>query len=210
MLSLYDQLEQRKRFNSLAAQIARLGKLEATNLFTNGDQSNGTTGWTANSANLSVVDGLLSVVTTTDTVSPLLRESVTAIIGHVYYLACKIKPFRTHQPIAYIGGATPTSTVSVTAGTLTRVSFRAVATTATTLQGVYLNANVTTGMSVGSAVGFDKRILLDLTAIFGAGKEPSQAEMDAYLAMWPDSWFDGSVNLADTEKIARAVIGLMA
>jgi hypothetical protein len=33
--------------------------------------------------------------------------------------------------------------------------------------------------------------LIDLTATFGAGKEPSLAEMDRLMARFPNSWFDG-------------------
>ena len=39
-------------------------------------------------------------------------------------------------------------------------------------------------------------LLLDLTAVFGSGNEPTAAVMDAYLARWANGWFDGTVNLA--------------
>jgi hypothetical protein len=45
----------------------------------------------------------------------------------------------------------------------------------------------------------DDAMLLDLTAIFangvvGTGKEPSKESIDAIMALYPNSWFDGTVN----------------
>lgn len=39
-------------------------------------------------------------------------------------------------------------------------------------------------------------IVIDLTATFGAGNEPTAAQMDARLAAYPNSWFDGSAQLS--------------
>ena len=41
-------------------------------------------------------------------------------------------------------------------------------------------------------------IAINLTAAFGAGNEPTAAEMDAILAKFPNSWFDGTVEVAPT------------
>lgn len=43
--------------------------------------------------------------------------------------------------------------------------------------------------------------VINLTKIFGAGNEPTQAQMDALLATYPNSWFDGTVNLAENKRI---------
>lgn len=41
---------------------------------------------------------------------------------------------------------------------------------------------------------YDKSLtLIDLTAAFGAGNEPTAAEMDAMLSAFPNGWFDGTV-----------------
>lgn len=41
---------------------------------------------------------------------------------------------------------------------------------------------------------FANPITLNLTAIFGAGNEPSKEVMDAIMALYPNNWFDGTVN----------------
>jgi len=40
---------------------------------------------------------------------------------------------------------------------------------------------------------FDNAVMIDLTATFGAGNEPTQAAMDTILAAYPTKWFEGTV-----------------
>lgn len=47
----------------------------------------------------------------------------------------------------------------------------------------------------------DKFVLIDLTATFGAGKEPTQAEMDRLMARYPNSWFDGTKPIQTIETL---------
>ena len=45
----------------------------------------------------------------------------------------------------------------------------------------------------GTISQFDNIVLIDLTATFGAGNEPTQAAMDTMLAKYPTKWFEGAV-----------------
>ena len=47
----------------------------------------------------------------------------------------------------------------------------------------------------------DSVMLIDLTAAFGAGHEPTAAQMDAYLAYWLYSYFEGAENIARMDKL---------
>ena len=40
---------------------------------------------------------------------------------------------------------------------------------------------------------------INLTAAFGAGNEPTVAEMDALLAILPDGWFEGTLTLTQKQ-----------
>ena len=48
--------------------------------------------------------------------------------------------------------------------------------------------------STGKVMEIQRVLYLDLTAIFGAGNEPTAVEMDALLTKYPNSWFNGTVN----------------
>lgn len=47
---------------------------------------------------------------------------------------------------------------------------------------------------------------INLTKIFGAGNEPTKEQMDALLAQYPNSWFDGTVNLAENKKFVTFLL----
>lgn len=49
----------------------------------------------------------------------------------------------------------------------------------------------------GKVMEVKKAIAIDLTSTFGAGNEPTAAEMDAILACFDDSWFNGTRNIAN-------------
>jgi hypothetical protein len=57
---------------------------------------------------------------------------------------------------------------------------------------VYVSNNfASTAMASTSQFEFGFVTVLDLTATFGAGKEPTVAEMDRLMARFSNSWFDG-------------------
>lgn len=63
------------------------------------------------------------------------------------------------------------------------------------------NANITVRTS--STVGLVTRVnqmLVDLTAVFGVGNEPTQAEFEDILSCFPDSWFSNANSLENLQK----------
>lgn len=161
------------------------------NLLANSDFSNGTAGWTASfSGSVSNVGNAL-VNTANDGVTAFYVNgalAVSAIAGHVYYGRAVVTPFRSHVPLFAIGGSYPDASVTASAGVATAVSFRTTAVSVSAYLALYANGGVATGQSAGSQTTFDNVVCIDLTACFGAGKEPSLAEMDAIMARWPNSW----------------------
>lgn len=161
------------------------------NLLANSDFSNGTTGWTAPfSGSVSNVGNAL-VNTANDGVTVFYVNgalAVSAIAGHVYYGRAVVTPFRSHAPLFAIGGWYPSASVTASAGVATAVSFRTTAVSVSSHLALYANGGVATGQSAGSQTTFDNVVCIDLTACFGAGKEPSKAEMDAIMETW-GGWF---------------------
>jgi hypothetical protein len=58
-----------------------------------------------------------------------------------------------------------------------------------------------TGDITATPVKVKNVILIDLTATFGAGKEPTLAEMDRLMARFPNSWFDGVKPIQTIESL---------
>ena len=58
-------------------------------------------------------------------------------------------------------------------------------------------------------VQFTKPIIINLTSTFGAGNEPTAAQMDAILAFYPNSWFDGTVNLGQNAKLVPYLLNTL-
>jgi hypothetical protein len=50
------------------------------------------------------------------------------------------------------------------------------------------------GVQTGKVMQVDNKVAINLTEAFGAGNEPTQAEMDAIMVQFENSWFDGTVN----------------
>jgi hypothetical protein len=170
----------------------------AKNLVINGDFSNGTTGWTASGSSISNVSGALQVVESTIGAAGYGYQAVAGYRNNdKIYLRASYNLSTTLAATGYIGLRTKGSSVGNTV-LLTAVSVGAgvmsgikVITDSTTENGVYLTVyDPTTAVTCT----FDNVVALNLTTIFGAGNEPSAAEMDRMLAKFPNNWFDGTVN----------------
>lgn len=182
--------EQGKVLSTSISELNADVDFPVTNLVTNGDFSDGTTGWIPH-ANATVVDGELKLVATGDGQNTM---QTIAILGSTkYYLArkqgtigrCYIDQYQNDtffgvsSVLENVGSVIFESKASVNKGFL--------------ILGAGLNG-------AGTYI-FDDIILINLTAAFGAGNEPTAAEMDAMLAFYPNSWFDGTVNFAANPKM---------
>lgn len=162
------------------------------NLLGNSDFSNGTTGWAGSNATLTNVGNAL-VATCVDgaldftSVAPPAFSSIAA--GRMIYAAVTITAHRTHNPRIWGGTTSFASPNSALAGVASRVSWLVTTPTSINSLPFYTNGASGTDQVTGSVTTFDNAILIDLTAAFGAGLEPTKAEMDAYMARYPNSWF---------------------
>jgi hypothetical protein len=110
--------------------------------------------------------------------------------GHEYYISFDMTAYRTHDVKVYIGGTATYNTLSQAVGGV-KTKVHAVTTSTQTGSAFYIydNGATSTGMSIGSAVYYDNIIVLDLTAQFGAGLEPSLSDFE--LLWLPDlDYFD--------------------
>ena len=51
-------------------------------------------------------------------------------------------------------------------------------------------------------------LVIDLTATFGAGKEPTRDQMDKLLSVYPNSWFNGTSEIGSIGALMRATLGV--
>ena len=178
-------------------------KLKATNLVVNGDFSQGLTGWTlrSNPTYIETVENgrykatIAAAITTTDF---YLRPAVNTVSGNKYYLACVIIPAKSAGVNSFQLGA---SVVSLTLTPLIENRPSAVL-TATNTSSPVLNHR-TTNYATGDSLYIDNFIVIDLTAIFGAGNEPTKEQMDRLLAEFPNSWFDGTQEILPLKAVPQ-------
>ena len=165
-----------------------------TNLVTNGDFSNGTTGWTSNNAIISSTNRELTVLGSAAN-SDARHYNIAMINSHMYCFRALVKATSSKVSIS-VGGVGASNHSGSGNYEL--------------LKTIYLwgssTGNWTFFISDDRTSGWDNiyvkyAIVIDLTAAFGAGKEPTAAQMDAIMAQYPNSWFDGSAQLStDTTK----------
>ena len=178
-----------KTFADVDARLEDLetdGALMASNLVTNGDFSNSLTGW-------GVLNGTYTIANNELAITPNARygqvyRNVSITVGHKYYISAMVKSVSANTIINFF--ATPLVKHSGS-GNYEILSGIDIATTGTDRALVINNADVS-----GWAPFYVKYVkVINLTAIFGAGKEPTAAEMDRLLARFTNSWFDGTKNL---------------
>lgn len=184
---------------------------DAVNLVTNGDFSNGVTGWTAANSTLSALNNILSVtgdgsgsVPQTHNITPtpaiptkkmyaLAKLKITNAVATFYGL---IVNGSTGGTSSYIAKATPVqNNVNVVSGIVTLPSN----VTGNIRLSVY-HQYASAATANGKVMEVQQVIAIDLTALYGAGNEPTTAaEFDLVMANFANSWFDGTEQI--TAKI---------
>lgn len=164
--------------------------LPATNIITNGDFTTNVSRWSKYFCTLTSVDGVAEITDQKD-ISGRNRagQDYEAPAGHKIYARADVKATTN---LAGIGIPTALRLVSHTgSGEWEKLSF--IRTFATEIAEITLIDNRT---SDWDTVYFDNVFVVDLTATFGAGNEPTKTEMDALMAYFPNSWFDGTRNIS--------------
>jgi len=169
-----------------------------TNLITNGNFSNGTTGWSALYGALSVLSNeLIYTITTLVPTSRIDSGNDNAIAGHKYYLIGSIYPKYANSTQLCIGSAT-SSSFAVTPNQWNSIS--TILTAIDTTKFRFYHAT-NTNYVVGDTFKYKYCLAIDITLIFGSGNEPIAAQMDSLLSFYLNSWFNGTDNLAKNIKL---------
>lgn len=162
--------------------------LPATNLVTNGDFKTNTVNWRGFFCTLTSVDGVAEMTDQANEGFNRAFQEYGVPTGHKIYARADVKATTN---LAGIGIPTATRLASHSgSGEWEKLSFIR---TVTTESEITLIDNRT---SDWDTVYFDNVFAVDLTATFGAGNEPTKKEMDALMAYFPNSWFDGTRNIS--------------
>ncbi|MDP4117666.1 MAG: hypothetical protein Q8873_00535 [Bacillota bacterium] len=199
-----------KANNQQISQLESDTNFPVTNLVTNGDFSNGTTGWTALSGlAISAVANVLTATLAVSTIGVVCTDltSAAGTARKVYVRAIVRSRSATITAIDIaIRGSTSATDGTVVAYSKsnpvvnTWYTFSSLTTTSTAATGKDRIIIRPSG-AANDAIEVKYVSTIDLTAAFGTGNEPSAAEMDAILAFYPNSWFNGAVNFAANPKL---------
>lgn len=156
-----------------------------TNLITNGDFSGGVTGWSL--ATMTTVSSTgneyIGIATA---INGRIQQPVATVSGHMVYRSAMVK-----STSSLVGIGTGTSRLKNHSGSGNYELLSIVSS-----EGATLWTSIIDGRSSAWTNTYVKYVMtLDLTALYGSGKEPTAAQMDAILASsnFTNSWFDGTV-----------------
>jgi hypothetical protein len=169
-----------------------------TNLLTNGNFINGMVGWSSVSSSCTILGNAISVLPSAQWGGISFSSRFNTLANHVYYCSAIINSSSTLIKLTLEKMSSPWTILGLKYVTIPNssehISFNATA--STDLTDVAFRAN--DGRATGwTAWTFTNVLLIDLTAIFGAGKEPTAAQVDAMLAQYANSWFDGKAKLTN-------------
>ena len=169
------------------------------NLLTNSDFSNGSTGWV-----------VLDYCTLTASNSVLTMTGTGAASSALGYCSARIQRLGQKIYVRTSVRATSGSAVSLSiygsgilAGVIsapilnqwyTPSGIITATTTGADLGFTFIASYADPASAAGQATEWKYPLLIDLTACFGAGNEPTKSEMDHLLTKYPNSWFKGAVN----------------
>ena len=182
------------------------GGVAMTNLVTNGDFSQGTSGWFGYDSTISTSGGIMNnIVNTTPGYSNgfIYRNDFTIIANHIHYYAAKMRVTNSvaqslvitlqDDYIAQVNSPTINQWYTLS-GLKMHTSDRQYM--AYRIRHRYVDKPT----AANKIMQVERALVIDLTAAFGAGKEPTKAQMDQIMEQFPNSWFNGTVT-ANTNGI---------
>lgn len=188
------------------ADIATYKDFPASNLVTNGNFANGTTGWTMGSgATHSASEGIYSITGNGITIQPesFQLTTIPCVKNNRIYYKAKVKVTNSLCSNIYLqvrgstaGNITQNTIVTPTINTLYTPSGITTIIEALTgnLRFFIAHNYVNAATANGKIMEVQEVMAIDLTDTFGAGNEPTATEMDMMLSKFPNGWFDGTVN----------------
>ena len=198
-------------FSNVNAQLAQITPNGAvmTNLVTNGDFSNSYQGFQADGESLSTSNNTLSCTGTGGISYPYSWQDTSSPIDitHKYYQSILTRVTNPDcQSINLVlrgttGGdyknvaihLNPTSNTWYRLSAVETPMTDAIGNVRPLFQHIYADA----ATANGKVMEIKNIIVLDLTAIYGAGNEPTAAQMDELLSFYNNSWFNGNANITD-------------
>lgn len=187
---------------------AEVKGLTLTNLAVNGDFSNGTTGWTAGNATHAVVDGHI-VNTGNGAGATGIEYSASAfgncVTGDVLWVRFKTtidNNVSTNLYYQLYGNQSVESSHYVNkaaayAGWVIESTRFVAARDVTNIKLYIYHQYADAATESGKKLSLDDIMVINLTARFGAGNEPTAAQMD----LLAPTWFDGTVNVVNPEMV---------
>lgn len=196
-------------YNGRLTTVETITAFMATNMLTNSGFDNGTTGWTIGTSNFNtntVESGAYKISLTTNGYS-IVKQPITLTASNKYYFCYQYKntvavtsfgnrfyenantvasydcAFTVHASYTYQSG------IHTAVGNETHYAFRV-------------------GTTNASDIYYDNLTLLNLTAIFGVGNEPSVSMMDTIMSKFANRWFDGTANVFSGTQLINKQIAL--
>ena len=166
-------------------------QMPLVNRIENGNFANGLEKWTGSSSIRSVANNIATLVATASGGS-LYNFPSNIKLGDIYYQTALVK---ADSNLAYMGSNQYIKPHSGS-GLFERLTIREVRNSNSHIISFFDNRT-----SGWTEIQVKEVLIINLTEIFGAGNEPTQAQMDALLGTYPNSWFDGTVNLAENKRI---------
>lgn len=169
-------------------------KVMATNIIQKGDMSD-VSKWASPYGTVSVASNEVSCSATNLTGNFRIQQNtlVQTITGHKYYARFSIFP-KYANLTKFIYGSANNFLINLIANVWNNCSLISTATDSISTT-AYFYHDTATSYVVGDSVKWKYASIIDLTAIFGAGNEPTLSQMDALMARFPNSWFNGTSEL---------------
>lgn len=179
------------------------GGATLTNIFTDGDFSSGSTaGWATEAQSTLAISGNVMISTSTGRTANIWvykKLSETRIVSNKYYVKTSARVTNNVCTKLYISHIASNVILNPIADTW--YSLSSVTQAFDTYSSFVVNhtyADIAT--SSGKVLEFKNVIAINLTAAFGAGNEPTKAQMDTIMQQFPNGWFNGTVT-ANTKGI---------
>lgn len=189
-----------KRWKAPVTPASR--KISITNLVTNGDFSDGTTGWAASGvSSIAVADSILSVTCGASSSGQANSAHHLFVDGDVYYFKAFLRV--TNAVASYIrfyaaGGWYTMQQVSPVENEWYELSFlHTIGVDEGTNDDI---ANLSHGypsaeIANGKVLQAQYVLAVNLTSDFGSGNEPTKEQMDTLLSGMTNHWFDGTIEI---------------
>ena len=194
-----DDLDKRNRnFEKIESDTTMM----ATNLITNGDFSNGATGWNG-SWDMVVTNGYM--VATNE--RQYKYKDIVSSVGDRLFVSVNMRGVSGYKPAVRVFDYGTYTNMLVVLGVSGNVWVRKSLIFSPKLGGIRVMLNHY-GRTVDMEAHYDDVIVINLTATFGAGNEPTVEQMDEIMSKFENSWFDGTKNLFHASETLNTIRNL--